>query len=395
MFGSVGRADRRWVIGGLVAAALILLGFLGPWGPAMVDLEIYRMGGSALLSGSDVYAVRDPATGLAFTYPVFAAILFIPFAAVPMSVAKLAILVASLAALWTIVHLTVRAVRESIGAVRGSALAWSIPLSVIAVVAHPVLETLLFGQVNLILAALVLIDVLPRDRGRFRGVLVGVAAGIKLVPGIFIVYFLVTGQRRAAVTALLTTVGTVVAGVLARPSASWSYWTDHALDPERMGGIAYVTNQSILGMSARLLRDPHPPRALTFTLSAIVVVAVLVIARLLTRVGDRLTAVCVVAIASLLASPIAWSHHWVWFIPCLGTMVIWAWPTGSWWRWTVVGVVTAILVIGPMQFMPKAGLRELHHTLPQEFVANIYGLLAILFLTWAARRAIWQRASPG
>jgi hypothetical protein len=285
IFGSMARADIRWVIGGLIAAALLLVGFLGPWGPDMVDLEIYRMGGSALLSGSDVYAVRDPATGLAFTYPVFAAVLFIPFAAVPMSLAKLVILALSLAALWTIVHLTVEAVRQSIGAVRGSAFAWSIPLSVIAVIAHPVLQTMLFGQVNLILAAFVLIDVLRRDRSPFRGALVGIAAGIKLVPGIFIVYFLVTGQRRAAVTALLTTLGTVVAGFLASPSASWSYWTNHALDPDRMGGIAYVTNQSILGMSARLLREPHPPPALTFTLSAIVVAAVLLIARQLVRVG--------------------------------------------------------------------------------------------------------------
>jgi alpha-1,2-mannosyltransferase len=396
IFGSMARADIRWVIGGLIAAALLLVGFLGPWGPDMVDLEIYRMGGSALLSGSDVYAVRDPATGLAFTYPVFAAVLFIPFAAVPMSLAKLVILALSLAALWTIVHLTVEAVRQSIGAVRGSAFAWSIPLSVIAVIAHPVLQTMLFGQVNLILAAFVLIDVLRRDRSPFRGALVGIAAGIKLVPGIFIVYFLVTGQRRAAVTALLTTLGTVVAGFLASPSASWSYWTNHALDPDRMGGIAYVTNQSILGMSARLLREPHPPPALTFTLSAIVVAAVLLIARQLVRVGDQIMAVSVVAIASLLASPIAWSHHWVWFIPCLGTLVIWAWPNGSWWRWSVVGVATAILMIGPMQFMPKTGLRELHHTLPQEFIANIYGLLAVTYLFWAAYRAqrARQRSAP-
>jgi alpha-1,2-mannosyltransferase len=400
-FGSMGRADRRWVIGGLVAAVVVVVGFLGPWGPDMTDLGIYRMGGSALLSGADVYGVRDPSTGLAFTYPVFSAVLFVPFAAVPMSVAKLVVLLLSLAALWVIVHLTVQAVRDSIGAVRGSALAWSIPLAVIAVLAHPVLETLLFGQVNLILAAFVLIDVLPRDRGRFRGVLVGIAAGVKLVPGIFIVYFLVTGQRRAAMTALLTTVGTVAVGFVVQPSASWSYWTDHALDPDRMGGIAYVTNQSILGMSARLLRDPHPPRALTLTLSAALVAAALVLARRLARTGDRFTAVCVVAIASLLASPIAWSHHWVWFIPCLGTLVAWAWParTGlparTGWRWAVVGVVTAILVIGPMQFMPKTGLRELHHTIPQEFVANIYGLLAFIYLAWVAQRAYRVQTSAG
>ena len=384
--------DRWWLIGGVVAAALIIAALAVPWGPRMIDLEVYRVGASALLTGKDIYTVSEPTSGLVFTYPVFAAVVFAPFAVVSTPVAQIAILALSLAALWAIIHLTVQAVRSGVGATRGSALAWSVPLSVVAVAAHPVLETLLFGQINLILTALVLADVLPRDRGRGRGVLVGIAAGIKLVPGIFIVYFLITGQRRAAVTALLTTIGTVAVGFLVQPRASWAYWTSHAMDPDRMGGIAYVTNQSILGMSARLMRDPHPPRAVTLTLSAIVVTAVLVMARRLSQRGDRFTAVCAVATASLLASPIAWSHHWVWFVPCLGTLVVWALQTtdsSRWWRWTVVGLAAAILVTGPMQFMPKTGLRELTHTLPQQVIANLFGLLAVLYLGWAALRA-WR-----
>ena len=197
-------ADRWWLVCGAIAAALIIAAFAAPWGSRMIDLEVYRVGASALLEGKDLYTVSEPASGLVFTYPVFAAVVFTPFAVVSTPVAQIAILTLSLVALWSIVHLTVLAVRSAVGAARGSALAWSVPLSVMAVAAHPVLETLLFGQINLILTALVLADVLPRDRGRARGVLVGIAAGIKLVPGIFIIYFLVTGQRRAAVTALLT-----------------------------------------------------------------------------------------------------------------------------------------------------------------------------------------------
>ena len=389
--------DRWWLIGGVACAGLIVAMLQGPWGSRMVDLEVYRVGASALLSGKDIYSVSEPSSGLVFTYPVFAAVMFAPFAVMSTPLAQTAILVLSLVALWAIVHLTVVAVRAGVGAVRGSAIAWSMPLSVVAVATHPVLETLLFGQINLILAALVLADVLPRNRGRSRGVLVGIAAGIKLVPGIFIVYFLVTGQRRAAITAMLTGLGTVAVGFLVQPRASWAYWTSHAMDPDRMGGIAYVTNQSILGMSARLMRDPHPPRTVTLTLSAVVVATVLVLARRLSQQGDRFTAVGVVATASLLASPIAWSHHWVWFIPCLGTLVVWALQApdgGKSWRWIVVGVATAILVSGPMQFMPKTGLRELDYTLPQAFVANIFGLLAVLYLGWATVRAVRPARVP-
>jgi alpha-1,2-mannosyltransferase len=322
---------------------------------------------------------------------VFAAVMFAPFAVMSTPLAQTVILALSLVALWAIVHLTVVTVRAAVGAVRGSSIAWSVPLSLVAVATHPVLETLLFGQINLILAALVLADVLPPNRGRSRGVLVGIAAGMKLVPGIFIVYFLVTGQRRAAITAALASLGTVAVGFLIQPSASWAYWTSHAMDPDRMGGIAYVTNQSILGMSARLLRDPHPPRGLTLTLSAIVLVAVILLARRLAQRGDGFTSICVVATGSLLASPISWSHHWVWFIPCLGTLVVWALQTpyaGRRWRWAVIGIATVILSTGPMQFMPKTGLRELDHTLPQAVVANIFGLLALLYLGWAAVRAV-------
>jgi alpha-1,2-mannosyltransferase len=81
-------------------------------------------------------------------------------------------------------------------------------------------------------------------------------------------------------------------------------------------------------------------------------------------------------VASLLASPISWSHHWVWAIPCLGTL---AFRT----RWWCFGLITAVVAVGPMQFMPKEQLRELHHTHPQQLVANVYALLAVAYLIFA------------
>lgn len=411
------------MIGGLIAAAAVLAAFAGPWGARMLDLDVYRIGGDALRSGTDLYAVHETSANLVFTYPVFAALLFVPFAVLPLGVARVLLTLVSLAALFVIMHLTVGYVRRGLGPSSsagpsrsadpsGSAdpprgprhaasvrsdLAWSVPLSVLAVVAHPVWETLNFGQVNLILTALVLVDVLG-TRGRSRGVLVGIATGIKLVPGLFILYFVVTGQRRAALTSAITTLGTVAIGFAVQPEQAWAFWTRHALNPDRTGGIAYVTNQSFLGISARLLREPHPPRAVSLALGAVAVVVALLVARKLYRYGDsedaggaRLTAVCVVGVASLLASPVSWSHHWVWAIPCLGTLVIWARrapAAGQRWRWVVFGVVTAIVVTAPMQFTPKEELRELHHTLPQQFVANIYGLLAVLYLGWVAVRVL-------
>jgi alpha-1,2-mannosyltransferase len=156
-----------------------------------------------------------------------------------------------------------------------------------------------------------------------------------------------------------------------------------------------VTNQSFLGVSARLLRDPHPPRALSLALGVIAVVVALIVARRLYRFGDAFMAVSVVAVASLLASPISWSHHWVWVIPVLGTLAIWAICAAppARWRWWLFGIVTAIVASGPMQFMPKKQLRELHHTLPQQVVANIYAALAVAYLVWAVVRSRRPAAS--
>ncbi|MBX6751919.1 MAG: DUF2029 domain-containing protein [Micromonosporaceae bacterium] len=382
-------SDRRWAVAGLVALAVALVVYQAPWGPRMIDLDVYRVGAHALLSGTDIYTVAEPEADLPFTYPVFAAVLFVPLALLPELGARILLVLLSLAALFFIVHLTVRYVGRTTGRLTGSGLAWSVPLSVAGVAVHPVWETLNFGQVNLILAALVLVDTLTRRPGRWRGVLVGIATGIKLVPGVFILYFLVTGQRRAALTAAVTTLGTIAVGFAVQPRPAWDFWTHHALNPERTGGIAYVTNQSFLGVSARLLRDPHPPRALTVVLGGLVLVAALALARRLHRTEQVLLSICVVAVASLLASPVSWSHHWVWAIPVLGTLVIWAARTepARRWRWWVFGVVTAIVATAPMQFTPKEDLRELDHTLGQQVVANSYFLLALAYLAWAAVRA--------
>ncbi len=378
------------MVGGLAGALAALVGFAGPWGARLLDLDVYRMGADALLSGTDIYTVQESSANLVFTYPVFAAILFIPFAVLPLAVSRFVLTAISLAALFVIVHLTVTWVLRRRGADvtwrSAAGLRWSVPLSLLAVVAHPVWETLTFGQVNLILTALVLIDVLALG-SRSRGVLVGIATGIKLVPGIFILYYLVTGQRRAAMTSIVTTLGTILLGLAVQPSAAWAFWTDHALNPDRTGGIAYVTNQSFLGVSARLLRDPHPPRALTLALGAIVVAAALWLARRLAERGETLTTICVVGVCALLASPVSWSHHRVLLIPCLGTLAVWASDTGARWPWIVVGVVAAIGISGPMQFTPKEELRELAHTLPQQLVANIYAALAVAYLVWAAVRS--------
>src|SRR5262245_32703450 len=81
----------------------ILVAFLQPWAPQMIDLGVYRAGASAVLHGTDPYSVAGP-FGLPFTYPIFAAVVFVPFALLPELAARTALTVASFAALIVICH---------------------------------------------------------------------------------------------------------------------------------------------------------------------------------------------------------------------------------------------------------------------------------------------------
>lgn len=365
------------------AFTTILVVFLQSWAPQMIDLDVYRAGASAVLHGTDPYRVAGPA-GLPFTYPIFAAMVFVPFALLPELAARAALTVASFAALIVICQVSLRQLAPRLSH-RQAALI-SLPAAVLAVFAHPMLDTLSFGQINLILAAMVLADVFLIT-GPGRGVLVGLAAGIKLTPGLFIVYYLVTGQRRAALTAASAAGVTVLAGFAVQPHAAWAYWSHYLLDPGRAGGVSYAQNQSILAVTARLLRTAQPPSWLTLSLSAVIVVAAAAIARRTNRAGDELTAVSVIAAAALLASPISWTHHWVWFLPATAAVAAWCHRAGGRWRWWLLAAAVCVYWTGPMRFMPKNNLRELTQTHAQQLVTNSFALLALLFLAWAAYTA--------
>src|SRR6185503_21371042 len=70
----------------------------------------------------------------------------------------------------------------------------------IALIFEPVRETITFGQVNTLLLTLVAGDMLlgvARGR-RWAGVGIGLATAIKLTPGVFILYLLITRRWRPA-----------------------------------------------------------------------------------------------------------------------------------------------------------------------------------------------------
>ncbi len=157
-----------------------------PPAPYRIDFDVYRMGGRVFLDGGDLYGTLPTLGGgsyLPFTYPPLAAALFSVFTVVPLGGLGgqgglfTAVSIACLLMVCRIVvaHLTDRPSTD---------LWWlATAATTVGLWLEPVRDTLNFGQINIVLMALVVVDALL-GRGRWwRGLLVGLAISIKLTPG--------------------------------------------------------------------------------------------------------------------------------------------------------------------------------------------------------------------
>jgi alpha-1,2-mannosyltransferase len=385
--------DRRRVLIAIVGCAVFVA--LGAWVGSlfggMIDLRVYRMGGSVLLHGDSLYDAHLAGSGLPFTYPPFAAIAMVPLAAVPWGVALVAwttISVLCITALWR-TSLPKRFWSFFSQRKRTAVL---VALTVLSLLLEPVWQTISFGQINLLLTAMILLDLVRPNDKRLRGFWVGVAIGVKLTPLPFLALLLVTKQWRALRNAVLGLLATMAIGFAIVPHQSWRFWTDVILDANRVGGIAYTGNQSFNGFLHRLGNNAGWVQPTWFVLSVVFGLLVLWLARRYWLADERVTAISVMALAVLYASPISWSHHWVWIIP-LGVSLIRAinrvWGLNP-------AVVTGVLFYGlfvlrSIWWVPYRDDRELSWTFWQSIPGNshlIVGMITFILL------AVTSRALP-
>ncbi|PRY44693.1 glycosyltransferase 87 family protein [Umezawaea tangerina] len=346
----VTRLDVRgvWWVFVVVALAYAVVRGLGS---GLVDLHVYRTGGEVWLTGGRLY---DDFPGvLPFTYPPFAAVLFSALALPPWPVVM---------ALWTAAGLALFTVACQVAARHDALPRTGLGLAAASLLLEPVRGTLELGQVNLLLIGLVAADcLLPRTPWP-RGLLVGIAAAVKLTPAVFVLFFLSRRRWRPALTAAAAFAACGGLGWALAPRDSESFWFHAVLDPQRVGGLAYSGNQSLHGLLFRL----GAPDLLWPVLCVVVLVATAV---LLPRVRDDLTAVVAVAAAGLLVSPVSWSHHWVWVAPALLVL-----------RGRTRVVAALVFAVGPHWLLPKSRDRELDWTWWQHVVGNTYVWLALAFL---------------
>jgi len=378
-------AKASWVRGTrartllFAAAATVLVGgvvtLVGSFGP--IDLEVYRFGADAVRTGGDLYGplpVTRAGISLPFIYPPFAAILFTALAAPPLAVASVLLDLLSIAALWATLYAAVR--RLWTGWPRRTAIAAATGLTVVAFAFEPVRSTVFFGQINLILMGLVAVDCLTPKTRWPRGILVGLAAAIKVTPAGFLLFFLLAKDFRSARNAVLAGAGATALGFLVAPKASAAYFFGGGLTGAAgLSGSPYATNQTIEGALNRLDLAPLTHNLLWFSLTAFVLLTTVIVM----RHAEGPVAFAVNATAVLVLSPISWSHHWVWIAPAI---LILAARIQTWRGATALLTVAAVYIAAPHAFLPSSESRELLWQPWQHLVGDAYLLLGLGFLGW-------------
>jgi alpha-1,2-mannosyltransferase len=272
------------------------------------DLRIYRHAGLTATHSGDFYGASF---GSPFTYPPFAALLFEGLDG-SLAVDGWLMTGISLAALgW--------AAWVALGAAGFRAPASRAGLTLImvwaALWADPVMSVFTWGQVDLLLMAVLLTDLCLGDGRWWQGTGVGLTAGFKLTPLIFIPYLLLTRRYRAALVAAGTFALTIAVSFAAVPGAARQYWLGGLfLQSQRVGYSDMLPDQSLDGLLSRLAASAHTPLSAWLGFAIVVGVGGVALAAAADRYGLRLLAVLTCAVTGLLISPISWDHHWVWIV---------------------------------------------------------------------------------
>jgi alpha-1,2-mannosyltransferase len=288
----------------------------------MVDLNVYRMSGVSVLQGQPLYTIlTQPPQLLPFTYPPLAAVFAVPLALMPWSAAQLVwvpvIYVPLAVVIWYAFAPLLRRVpgpaglRAAVFAVVFAACAYLFPLR----------DEMRFGQVDMVLLAMAVADCAARAPRWPRGVLVGLATAIKLVPGVFIVYLWLSGRRRAALTALATAVACTLGAWLLLPRDSKTYWTSAIFDPGRLGSNSGTSNQSLRGMLIRVFLPGQAPGAVWVVIAAVVAVAGFAMVRRLALQSREMEAIAITALLGVLLSPVSWIHHYLVVVVVIGAIL--------------------------------------------------------------------------
>lgn len=381
-----------WVVASVSAATLAFYVALLSR-QRQVDLDVYRMGGQHVF-GSGLYSSHLTVVGrdLWFTYPPLAALLFWPLSHFSTFVGQIVWDAADLLALTALLAVSIAAARQR-ALVRSDWPTALIVLFPLGFLLFPVRETLELGQVNIVLVLMIVADlaigVSWRGKRLPSGVLVGLAAAVKLTPLIFLPYLVATRQWRSARNMALTFF--LATGVMfaVSPQASWLYFTRDALDVKRVGSISLVINQTLHGAVVRA--HVSPSHGLVDLVTAVVVGGGIALAVMAYRHSSPLLGVLLCAATGLLVSPISWLHHYVWIVPTLVWLVAGVDRPAKGVQWAL-GAAVVFIVIPPT---PPADSNVLWYLRENSYVIVTLVFVGLIgAMLWLRSRTAGIEATP-
>ena len=335
--------------------------FLHRYGVADLAVDIGAV--RSWLAGDGLYAYRSPVSRLGTAEPPAAAILMAPGARLPLLVTGWVIALAGLAALVLALTALVGPVARRYGKPRRPAV---LIAAALALLVEPVRATLGLGHLDLLLFGLLTADIValrrsawarsraawwpgrpasqpqhgrlpaelrPRSRlpadllrrgwatGAWAGVGTGLATALAVSPVLFIAYFLLTRQWRAAGTAVATAGSVVIGALLIAPSATATWLTSVLTQFDRSGPVDAQGNQSLAGVLARLYDSTTTPVLIWLAFAGLLVAVGMIRARSAHADGDEIAAFTLVGLTSAAVGPTSDVHELIWILPAVLILV--------------------------------------------------------------------------
>ena len=369
------------VVSFVLLPLVIVNGHMWPYSPNTVDLSVYRLAVQDMVNGRDIYLTSTPVDNLKFIYPPIAAILMTPLLLGPFVVWQI---------IWTVIGTgALLSVLRRIRVPRG--LAVGVIAAVLVLAMEPIRTTMGYGQVNTMLMALVVADLLPDDpdkpRRIPRGSLIGLAAAIKLTPLLFVVFAVLIVKKRVAIMATVSFAFFTLVAFILLPKESMEYWRSLGKGEVNTAGPVYVGNQSVTGALTRWFAEDKRTVIAALAVGFVIAFIATVVAAYWWRRGEKVFAVGLVGLATCLASPLSWTHHHVWAVVLLiavamtSTLPRWAvWLSRAWAIW--------IALCLPLAVLPYGGHKELAYTVGQKLVGNLGPTLGTVLIVGLGIQAL-------
>ncbi len=337
------------------------------------DLNIYNHAGLLVRHDPAALYTWHFMPGVQYLYTPFAAAGFAVSSLLPWALLKWLMAAASFAA----VPLTVWVTFGQLGWRGRRRQTAVLGVGAVALWMEPALVSLQQGQIELVLMALIAWDLCQPDAKRWKGAGVGLAAGIKLVPLIFILYLALAGKLRQAAVAAAAFAGTALAGFVVR------WLTGYFLHSGNFPTVSLgsLRNQSLLAMVIRAPGGSTPATALWLGAAVAVGCLGLAAATQLAHSGQPTAGWITCGVTGVLLSPISWDNHWVWVVPMLALLTDAAVRARRAARltWAAAAAVAAVFadwpaqIAGQLAFVPH-GLLGFHFgPHPRDEIYHLHG----------------------